>query len=72
MPTALDTKNLKSKPMTQAIVTLRSWDEAKAYFAEHLTPVAYGPKGQPIYSHTDIQNLNVELPEDIAILKAAN
>lgn len=34
-------------------------EEVKAYLSANLTPVHYGPKGQPIYAHEDLVNLNV-------------
>ena len=33
--------------------------EVREYLAAHLTPVRYGPKGQPIYAQKDIEKLNV-------------
>ncbi len=67
MNAILKPKPARSKPPAKKVV-LKTWEDAKKYFAEKLIPVAHGPKGQPIYSHLDIQNLNVELPEEIAIL----
>ena len=44
---------------------LKTWREAGEYFKKHLTPVRFGPKGQPIYSGADIDALNVILPEEL-------
>ncbi len=40
-------------------VRLNTSAEVRAYLAEHLTPVRFGPKGQPIYAQKDIEKLNV-------------
>jgi hypothetical protein len=40
-------------------VRLNTSAEVRAYLAAHLTPVRYGPKGQPIYAQKDIEKLNV-------------
>ena len=40
-------------------VRLHTSAEVRAYLAAHLTPVRYGPKGQPIYAQKDIEKLNV-------------
>ena len=45
-------------------LTLNTDEEVSAYLAAHLTPVRYGPKGQPIYAHEDIVKLNVRLYPD--------
>lgn len=45
-------------------IVFRTWDEAMDYFEKHLTPVEYGPKGQPIFSSKDMEKLNVRLPVD--------
>ncbi len=42
-------------------VYLRTREEVRTYLAAHLKPVRFGPKGQPIYSHEDIEKLNVIL-----------
>ena len=52
--------NLESKP----VIAFKTWDEAMAYFAIHLKPIAVGPKGQPIYSRKEMDALNVQLPTD--------
>lgn len=44
---------------------LKTRAEARDYLKKHLTPVEYGPKGQPIYALEDIQALNVIFPEDL-------
>ena len=43
---------------------LRTGKEVREYLAAHLTPVRYGPKGQPIYAQKDIEKLNVILYPD--------
>jgi hypothetical protein len=42
-----------------APVRLNTSAEVRAYLAAHLTPVRFGPKGQPIYAQKDIEKLNV-------------
>jgi len=68
MLTDIEEQAKPTVPVVTQQVHLKTWDEVKAYFAIHLTPIAYGPKGQPIYSHLDIRKLNVRLPEDIGYL----
>ena len=51
-------------PQKSKRVHLKSWSKAAAYFKTHLIPVEHGPKGQPIYAQTDIDALNVSMPED--------
>ena len=59
-----------TKPGPDANVTtcpplaLNTDEEVSAYLAAHLTPIRYGPKGQPIYAHEDIAKLNVRLYPD--------
>lgn len=45
-------------------IHLKTWNEAAEYFKKRLTPVEYGPNGQPIYEQAEIEALNVILPED--------
>ena len=45
-------------------VRLKTDEEVKAYLAQHLKPVRYGPKGQPIYAHEDLAKLNVLFRDD--------
>ena len=40
-------------------VLLHTDEEIDAYLAAHLTPVRYGPKGQPIYAYEDHAKLNI-------------
>jgi hypothetical protein len=40
-------------------LNLKTDEDVKAYLSAHLTPVRYGPKGQPIYAHEDLAKLNV-------------
>ena len=47
-----------------APIRLRTPDEAEEYLRKHLTPVRYGPNGQPIYAMKDLERLNVIFPED--------
>ncbi len=42
-------------------VELKTREEVRTYLAAHLTPVRFGPKGQPIYAHEDIVKLNVRI-----------
>lgn len=44
---------------------LRTREQVRAYLAAHLTPVRFGPKGQPIYAHEDIEKLNVRFFPDL-------
>ncbi len=68
MLTGFEEKIQPNNDPAKEVVFLRTWDEAKKYFALHLTPVAHGPKGQPIYSHTDILKLNAYFPEELTLL----
>ena len=43
---------------------LKTWKEMREYFAAHLKPVGFMPKGQPIYINEDIKKLNVLLPDE--------
>ena len=43
---------------------LKNTEEVREFLAKHLTPVRWGPKGQPIYAHKDLAALNVIFPED--------
>ena len=45
-------------------VRLKTRAEVRAYLAKHLTPVRYGPKGQPFYAQKDLESLNVIFPDD--------
>ena len=45
-------------------IVFKTWHEANQFFQKHLKPMAYGPKGQPIFSRADMDALNVELPSD--------
>ena len=38
---------------------LKTAKEIREYLAAHLTPVRFGPKGQPICAHDDLAKLNV-------------
>ena len=53
-----------TKANEDAPVRLKTDEEVRAYLAAHLKPVRYGPKGQPIYAHADLANLNVLFPDD--------
>jgi len=65
MPTTICTPDTpKSDVKPSPPIVFITWDEAMAYFAVHLKPVAFGPKGQPIYSRKDMDALNVRLPID--------
>ena len=46
-------------------VYLKFSDEVGEYLAKHLTPIRWGPKGQPIYALADIESLNIIIPEDV-------
>lgn len=50
--------------MATITVLLKTDAEVEAYLAAHLTPVRYGPKGQPIYAGADIEKLNVLFRDD--------
>ena len=54
----------KSNAKSEPPMAFKTWDEAMAYFAIHLKPIAIGPKGQPIYSRKDMDALNIQLPVD--------
>ncbi len=56
-----DVKN----PTAKEPVYLKTSEEVGEYLATHLTPVRWGPKGQPIYALADIEALNIILPEDV-------
>jgi len=66
MATALQhsKESTRKAPLKAERLRLKTWSEAQAYFKEHLTPVRYGPKGQPLYDLKEIEALNVELPEE--------
>jgi hypothetical protein len=44
---------------------LETREQAREYLRTHLTPIEYGPKGQPIYALADLQALNVIFPDDL-------
>ena len=44
---------------------LKTRAQARAYLEKHLTPIDFGPKGQPIYDLEQMQALNVIFPEDL-------
>ena len=74
MPTTLKSVEPKSASMTmksgirkRKAIHLKTWLEAEKYFKDHLKPIGYSPKGQPIYAHDDIAALNVILPEDFGV-----
>jgi hypothetical protein len=62
---AKKTDNSRAAKMAKPPLRLKTRAEARKYLAEHLTPVEYGPKGQPIYALEEIQALNVIFPEDL-------
>lgn len=65
MPTTIYTPETRKPDLKpNPPIVFKTWDEAMAYFALHLTPIAVGPKGQPIYSRKDMDALNVQLPID--------
>ena len=45
-------------------VRMKTWSELSAYLAKHLKPVRRGPKGQPIYSHEEMESLNIIWPDE--------
>jgi hypothetical protein len=45
-------------------VKLKTWDEFSAYLKEHLKPIRFGPKGQPIYNYDDVIALDIIWPDD--------
>ena len=53
----------------ETYVRLKSWDEAEEVLRKHLKPTHHGPKGQPVYSLTEIhellERLNIRFPEDL-------
>lgn len=65
MPVMDRKKNAAAKVAKKKPVHLKTWKEARAYLDEHLTPVRFGPKGQPIYSHEDIEKLDIILPDEL-------
>ena len=46
-------------------IRLKTRKEEREYLAKHLTPVGFGPKGQPLYAKEDIDALNIILPDDL-------
>jgi hypothetical protein len=40
-------------------ILLHTDAQVREYLAAHLTPVRYGPKGQPIYALKDRERLNI-------------
>lgn len=68
MPTTIEekTETLRAPLAGEAggsPLRLKNSEEMRAYLASHLTPVRYGPKGQPIYAHRDLATLNVIFPD---------
>ena len=57
-PSKARTKKQISPPLR-----LKTTEEVRVYLASHLTPVSFGPKGQPIYAHKDLAKLNVIFPD---------
>lgn len=59
METMTDVPVHVEKAPDEAPLLLKTGQEVREYLAAHLTPVRYGPKGQPIYAHEDLAKLNV-------------
>ena len=57
-PSKTRTEKADSPPLR-----LKTTEEVRVYLANHLTPVSFGPKGQPIYAHKDLAKLNVIFPD---------
>ena len=65
MATAIQPESkVHSMPTKQKSIHLKTWKEAREYFAAHLTPVAFNAHGRPIYNNEDIKKLNVLLPDE--------
>ena len=64
METVAEKCDVKKQPAREPVY-LKNSDEVGEYLAKHLTPVRWGPKGQPIYALADIESLNIKLPDDV-------
>ncbi len=58
------TWTVTKKTKRVARIKLLTWDDVAAYKAKHLTPVAFSPKGRPIYRAADVAALNIQFPDE--------
>lgn len=44
-------------------VVLKTRRAAVAYISKHVSPIAFGPKGQPIYAYEELEKLDIVYPD---------